>query len=134
MNGLELASMNFRDDVYATKKYVDRQRIMEQLGGVREMRLRSGLEILLSESPQEREKIYGFWGIDFGQEYQLSFLESLEKERKIKGQMNPNEQFRKPITNYSTDSKNCTIEALNLGNVGRNTYKAASSGRKTSNT
>jgi hypothetical protein len=58
MNGLELASMNFRDDVYITKKYVDRQRIMEQIACVREMRLRSGLEILLSENPQEREKIY----------------------------------------------------------------------------
>ena len=63
MNGLELISMNFRDDVYATKKYVDRQRIMEQLNTVKDMRLRSGLEILLSENPLEREKIYGFWRI-----------------------------------------------------------------------
>lgn len=48
MIGLELFSMNFKDDMYVMKKYIDRNRIVEQLGMIKDGKLRSGLEILLS--------------------------------------------------------------------------------------
>ena len=63
MIGLELVSMNFKDDMYVMKKYIDRNKIMEQLNAIKESKLRSGVEILLNENPNERENIYNFWNI-----------------------------------------------------------------------
>lgn len=55
--------MNFRDDLYAHKKFVDRQRVNESLNVIQNGRLRGGLGILLSEDPEMRYKIYQYWDI-----------------------------------------------------------------------
>jgi len=43
--------MNFRDDLYLHKKYVDRMRVNESLNLIKDARLRGGINILLSEDP-----------------------------------------------------------------------------------
>jgi len=43
--------MNFRDDIYAHRKFVDRQKLAESLNSIKNGRLRSGLGVLLSEDP-----------------------------------------------------------------------------------
>lgn len=43
--------MNFRDDLYAQKKFVDRQRVNQSLNSIQDGRLRGGIGILLSEDP-----------------------------------------------------------------------------------
>ena len=80
MIGLELVSMNFKDDIYVTKKYIDRNKIREQLNMIKESKLRSGLEILLSENPNERENIYHFWNIKCENEYYLNYRETSEEK------------------------------------------------------
>lgn len=43
--------MNFRDDLYVHKKFVDRQKLGEALNSIQNGRFRGGLGILLSEDP-----------------------------------------------------------------------------------
>lgn len=50
--------MNFRDDIYAHKKFVDRQKIGESLSTINYNKLKDGIGILLNENASERLKIY----------------------------------------------------------------------------
>lgn len=43
--------MNYRDDLYVHKKFVDRQRVGESLNAINNPRLRGGIGILLNEDP-----------------------------------------------------------------------------------
>lgn len=49
--GLQFLNMNFRDDLYVHKKFVDRQKVGDSLNGIQNGRLRGGLGMLLSEDP-----------------------------------------------------------------------------------
>jgi hypothetical protein len=64
--------MNFRDDLYVFKKFVDRQKVNESLNHVTNTRLRKGLEILLHETPEERYKIYQYWDIICTKVYRIN--------------------------------------------------------------
>jgi hypothetical protein len=70
--GLQFLNMNFRDDLYAYKKFVDRHKLNESLSHVTNDRLRKGLEILLHESPEERYKIYQYWEIVCTKVYRIN--------------------------------------------------------------
>lgn len=63
--------MNFRDDLYVHKKFVDRLKLGETLNTIQNGRLRGGLGILLSEDPNERCKIYQYWDIACNKSYQI---------------------------------------------------------------
>lgn len=63
--------MNFQDDLYLQKKFVDRQKITHLLSQIREGRLRGGLAILLNENPDNRLQIYQYWDILCSKEYFL---------------------------------------------------------------
>lgn len=64
--------MNFRDDLYVHKKFVDRQKLGEALNSIQNGRFRGGLGILLSEDPNERFKIYQYWGVNCNKSYRIS--------------------------------------------------------------
>jgi|694.fasta_scaffold40240_5 hypothetical protein len=46
--GLQFLKMNFRDDLYVHKRFVDRQKVNESLNAIQNARLRDGLAIMLS--------------------------------------------------------------------------------------
>lgn len=63
--------MNFRDDLYVHKKFVDRLKLGETLNVIQNGRFRGGLGILLSEDPNERSKIYQYWNIFCNKSYHI---------------------------------------------------------------
>lgn len=69
--GLQLHAMNFRDDLYSQKRFVDRVKLNHSLALVREERLRGGLAILLNENPDHRLQIFQYWDIQCGRDYCL---------------------------------------------------------------
>ena len=64
--------MNYRDDLYFQKKFVDRSKVYQNLSQIQNGRLRDGLAILLSEDPNQRANIYQYWDIRCDKQYKLN--------------------------------------------------------------
>lgn len=72
--GLQFLNMNYRDDLYVHKKFVDRQRLGESLSTINNPRLRGGMGILLSQDPDQRSKIFRYWQIQCSKTYRIKSI------------------------------------------------------------
>ena len=76
--------MNFRDDIYEHKKFIDFKIINEHIRKIRNSRIREGLSLLLSDNIFQRNQIIGLWGINCHNRYCLNDLVSAEYISQIK--------------------------------------------------
>lgn len=131
--------MNYRDDLYIQKKFVDRCKVYQNLSQIQNGRLRDGLAILLSEDPNQRANIYQYWDIRCDKQYKLNKVNVAPQNIQLQNSQvqiiqNNGHQQLFPLRNQIIQIQNNNkVQFLNTSNVSQTRYNYGIPAKLTNN-